>query len=91
MDSQCPDNLALTTENVITIQIDEEISWERTYDHSKYCLSEKDQHNLVCFSDMNRMESQRNRGGAAFCLQKANVWKAMKKLVGKYEDCPTVE
>jgi Deoxyribonuclease II len=48
-------------------------------DHSKWAVGNHT--NLVCFSDINRMESQFARNGAGFCFEDAGLWMSMLGVV----------
>jgi len=43
---------------------------------------------LVCIGDINRMESQRNRGGGLSCFTNQGLWAGFKKLIDGVASCP---
>jgi len=56
-----------------------------TQDHSKWGVSLKG--SWSCVGDINRMQSQRSRGGGTMCLPNANLWKALSGVVASSEPC----
>ena len=50
-------------------------AWPETHDHAKWAIT-KD-HNWVCVGDINRMISQRKRGGGAVAFQNPTLWTAL--------------
>ena len=52
-------------------------AWPETKDHAKWAISEKS--NWVCVGDINRMVSQRKRGGGTIALQDKALWTALKQ------------
>jgi len=48
-------------------------AWKETQDHSKWGVETNGK--FVCFSDINYMRSQEERGGGAMCINDANVGK----------------
>ncbi len=68
--------------------MDNGVEWKNTQDHSKYCLAELDNHDVVCMGDMNRMNSQRKRGGGMMCIDDSEVWTAVNKAIEDWENCP---
>jgi len=59
------------------------ISWPRSKDHSKWGLASTN----VCIGGINRQESQKRRGGSAFCIQHSAWSKEMNNLIEDYEKC----
>jgi deoxyribonuclease-2 len=52
-------------------------AWPETHDHSKWGITLKS--NWVCVGDINRMVSQRKRGGGAVAFQNEVLWTALSK------------
>jgi deoxyribonuclease-2 len=50
--------------------------WPETKDHAKWGITLNKTY--VCVGDMNRMISQRQRGGGTIALQEKNLWSALK-------------
>lgn len=53
------------------------IAWPETYDHAKWGISTHS--NWVCVGDINRMISQRKRGGGAIAFQNEILWRGLSK------------
>ena len=47
-----------------------------------------DRNKIVCIGDINRMETQKKRGGGTVCFKNARTWLAFSKAVSLTEDCP---
>lgn len=52
-------------------------AWPETHDHAKWGISV--QKHWVCVGDINRMISQRKRGGGAIAIENEVLWKALSK------------
>lgn len=63
-------------------------SWQHQKDHSKWAISESQDKSLVCIADINRMESQFERGGGAVCMKCSNCWNVFSKTILDVEPCP---
>ena len=57
------------------------IEWRRTQDHAKIGCSIEGSY--VCIGDMNRMDSQRKRGGGFMCIEDEGFWKVMNRALLK--------
>ncbi|GIX88961.1 plancitoxin-1 [Caerostris extrusa] len=66
----------------------QDLSFLSTEDHSKWAVSTTSSRNWICVGDMNRMESQANRGGGALCFQSAKVRNAYNSLISDSDHCP---
>ena len=42
---------------------------------------------VVCVGDINRMVSQKKRGGGTICLHDIGLWKSMRALVASTDPC----
>lgn len=49
------------------------ITWRETQDHAKWCITTDSGYPYVCIADINRMKSQRKRGGGIFCFKNTNL------------------
>lgn len=68
------------------------------HDHSKWAVSYpslQSPHrrlindvNYVCIGDINRMDTQKKRGGGTVCFQNKFAWKAFIGIVKAVESCP---
>jgi deoxyribonuclease-2 len=52
-------------------------AWPETHDHAKWGITKKN--DWVCVGDINRMISQRARGGGTIAFQNRTVWTALSK------------
>ncbi len=52
-------------------------AWPETHDHAKWGITKDN--NWVCVGDINRMVSQRNRGGGTIAFQNEALWLALSK------------
>ena len=52
-------------------------TWPETHDHAKWGISEDS--DWVCVGDINRMVSQRKRGGGTIAFQDPTLWAALSK------------
>src|SRR5208337_3487484 len=48
--------------------------WKEVKDHAKWAISEEGQGNWVCVGDINRMISQRQRGGCTIAFKQNELW-----------------
>jgi len=74
------------TLNVASISIGS-IQFSYTQDHSKWGVSMKG--SWVCVGGINRMQSQRTRGGGTLCVSNNAFWKALSGVVASTEPCAT--
>jgi deoxyribonuclease-2 len=63
------------------------ITWRETQDHAKWCLSVDSGYPWVCIADINRMTSQRKRGGGIFCFKNANLAAQMSGSIVDSNEC----
>jgi len=59
-----------------------------TQDHSKWGVSL--QSSWTCVGGINRMQSQRKRGGGTMCLSNSYLWKALSATVASTAPCSTM-
>jgi deoxyribonuclease-2 len=57
-----------------------------TQDHAKIGVSTNSKHPYVCVGDINRMESQRKRGGGTVCIEQKYIWSALDKSIVEVEE-----
>jgi deoxyribonuclease-2 len=70
---------------------DDNVNFIETKDHSKWAIQEKDDCKVwILVGDLNRMESQKKRGGGGIWIQDRELWKAFQLLctLGKNEVSP---
>ncbi|KAJ4461580.1 putative deoxyribonuclease II family protein [Paratrimastix pyriformis] len=82
----CPPEYAYKSVNVKNVQIDG-ISWKETQDHSKWGISLTESKPWVCIGGINRMASQRKRGGGAICYQNKRIWTFFNSIIATLEEC----
>jgi len=58
-----------------------------TKDHSKWGISEKASEPWVCIGDINRMSSQKARGGGTICFNHKTLYTALANVVSAHDDC----
>jgi len=61
-----------------------------TQDHSKWGVS-LNKGSYTCVGGINRMQSQRSRGGGTICLTDSDFWKALSGTVASTESCSGVK
>jgi deoxyribonuclease-2 len=54
-------------------------------EHSKWGVSKRQ--NVNCFGDLNRTESQKNRGGLVVCFENAKLAETIRGSIVEYEEC----
>ena len=73
------------------------ISFTTHKDHSKWAVSSdikkhhhrsKNMFKYVCIGDINRMNTQKKRGGGTVCFHDKYVWKAFRDIISSFEACP---
>jgi len=83
--SLCPPTTQYQTLNVASISLGS-TQFPYTKDHSKWGVSL--QPNWVCVGGINRMQSQRSRGGQTMCIARKSFWTALSATVASSEPCP---
>jgi len=73
-------------------------AYKETKEHSKWAIAIDFDTNsypaegpIVCVGDINRMESQRNRGGGLSCFLNKGLWIGFNKLIDSVAECPLPE
>ena len=61
--------------------------FKTTHDHAKWAISIDRKKPFVCIGDINRMETQRKRGGGTACFSNPTVWRTFKKSIKTIEAC----
>ncbi|XP_071440078.1 deoxyribonuclease-2-alpha [Hetaerina americana] len=87
LDSFC--NRPHWVENVAAINIGAS-AFKTTQDHSKWAVAdeEEDDGAWTCVGDINRMESQEERGGGTVCTEDPLLWRAYRNSIKDVEACP---
>ena len=86
MASSCPPTIPYPVLNIAKIKIGD-YAWKDTQDHSKWALVTD--LSVVCYGDMNRMVSQRVRGGGALCLDSQGFYDAHRSIIVSVDPCNT--
>ena len=63
------------------------MNWTETQDHAKWAVA-LDSSYVVCVGDINRMTSQRKRGGGAVCFSNRNLCYSLYNTVVTSDICP---
>lgn len=67
------------------------VSWTATRDHAKWATTQTAAVGVVCVGDINRMTTQRDRGGGAVCFANARLWRGMRASVNTSDECGGAE
>jgi len=58
-----------------------------TMDHSKFAIGTEEESAHVCVGGINRMPSQRHRGGGTVCFVNKLLWIAIRSAIGTVDSC----
>uniref|UniRef100_A0A3B3VCZ7 deoxyribonuclease II n=1 Tax=Poecilia latipinna TaxID=48699 RepID=A0A3B3VCZ7_9TELE len=86
---ELPSNCSLPrhTMNVKRTVLPPSVRFESHYDHSKWCVSQAYEDQVVCLGDLNRVKAQMLRGGGLICSYNPVIYKAFRKAVDWYISC----
>ncbi len=73
--------------NVENIQLNSEISWKETKDHSKWAVTTNSNPGIFCIGDINRQFSQEKRGGGTLCGQNSGIWSSFNSIISSESSC----
>jgi len=73
--------------NQITFPDSPKFTWKYTKDHAKWGLCQNSQVPVVCVGGINRMTSQRKRGGGTVCIKDANFYASMSAIIAQTDKC----
>ncbi|CAG9326239.1 DNASE2B_3 [Blepharisma stoltei] len=82
--SYCTPSYEYDELNILTIAIGK-YSWKNTNDHSKWGISLVG--TQVCYADINRMDSQKSRGGGAICIDYYPLFSAHLSIIATQDKC----
>jgi deoxyribonuclease-2 len=82
MDSDCSDDYTVVNAKDLKLG---STSYRETQDHSKWGVATED--SWICIGDINRMTSQRKRGGGAACQQNSALADAIRGIVVDHDEC----
>jgi deoxyribonuclease-2 len=71
--------------NVVTVKMGN-IKYDQNQEHSKWAVGLNK--NFVCFGDLNRTESQKERAGNTICFENETLAGILRGSVAEYEPCP---
>nr|CAH0105406.1 unnamed protein product [Daphnia galeata] len=81
-------NRTFTVQNVKQVHLSERQTFPSHSDHSKWAISSRQEEPWVCIADINRMDSQRHRGGGSLCFRQPELWLGFEQSVNQLEACP---
>ena len=61
-------------------------TWTESQDHAKWCVALDDSHQL-CVCGINRMTTQRVRGGGCVCFEDSELSTALNKTISAAMSC----
>jgi len=73
--------------NVDSVDFGDGNTWRYTKDHSKYGVSQDATKPITCIGGINRMTSQRDRGGGTVCLEDKPLHSAVSAVIADVEKC----
>ncbi|XP_077986917.1 plancitoxin-1-like [Glandiceps talaboti] len=82
--SQYDSSKTYKVENVDCLRFND-VTYSTTKDHSKWAVTNNDDHLWTCIGDLNRVESQKKRGGGHICVALDDVWENFDDVIGHYE------
>eukprot|EP01130_Rhizamoeba_saxonica_P000805 TRINITY_DN10716_c0_g1_i1.p1 TRINITY_DN10716_c0_g1~~TRINITY_DN10716_c0_g1_i1.p1 ORF type:complete len:355 (-),score=42.31 TRINITY_DN10716_c0_g1_i1:45-1082(-) len=85
MQSYCKPAYKYNVVNIDHVGFDSSIVFKETKDHAKWAISPSK--TITCIGDINRMTSQRKRGGGTTCTTDSSIYQAFKKLVVSSDSC----
>jgi len=71
--------------NVKDVKINAQVDFTETKDHAKWGVSQTG--STTCIGDINRMTSQRNRGGGTSCFNVDKVYKQFSSIISTKDHC----
>jgi len=83
----CTPQYAYNSINVNQVKFPD-VSFSYTKDHSKWGVSLGSNPGVACVGGINRMTSQKHRGGGTLCLKSAPLWQSLNAIIGSADTCP---
>jgi len=84
MEGYCPPSWTYTNLNIANLTL-AKWYWEGYNDHSKWGIGVTT--NTVCYADINRMYTQKYRGGGGLCVVSADLYKVHKAIATNEDPC----
>ena len=72
--------------DINTLEATGGVSWREGQDHSKWCVT-TNRSNRLCVCDINRMTTQRIRGGGCTCFMNANLFSQLNNTITNADSC----
>lgn len=85
MPSKCKPAIAFDVLNILELSWDQGLTYDSTKEHSKWAYTNNGA--IFCVGDINRMESQRKRGGGATCTNNPGLAASFKRITKTVENC----
>jgi deoxyribonuclease-2 len=82
--SYCPPYTQFETVDIKSINFGDGNEFIEYDDHSKWGLGANP---LVCFGDMNRIITQKERGGSTYCWKDATLWENINTIINSTSVC----
>jgi hypothetical protein len=80
--------VVVDAQTLYVIENGQNVSWTETQDHAKWAVA-LDKSFVICIGDINRMTSQRVRGGGAVCFSDKKLCYGMYNTVATSSTCPS--
>lgn len=91
--SECQSNF--TVENIVAVRCatgkSEVVKFHSSKDHSKWTVTSNSTNPWVCIGDINRMETQKKRGGGTVCSSNQDLWTVYRSTVESVDSCPLIK
>jgi len=78
----------------LDFEIQSKIKFATHKDHAKWAVAYSEEMTMpdaekyVCIGDINRMETQKKRGGGTVCFVNQDLWKSFTAIIQSVEACP---
>lgn len=82
--SYCPPDVRFKTVDIKSVNFGDGNEFVEYDDHSKWGLGVSP---LVCFGDMNRVVTQKKRGGSTYCWKDTTLWSNMNAIINSTSIC----
>ena len=92
MNSSCNATYHVVNIDGIDFKSKPDVKFTTHKDHAKWAVTSglkmADKDKYVCIGDINRMETQKKRGGGTVCFQNKDAWANFNKIISNDEPCP---
>ena len=94
MHSSCDNRYKVENIDSLDFEIQTKIKFSTHKDHAKWAVAYSDEMTMtdaekyVCIGDINRMETQKKRGGGTVCFRNPDLWKRFTQIIQSVEACP---